>query len=48
VFVHDGDEEVVLVNIAGDMDPEAIGSLIINVDQLGNLREAIAEGVTEP
>jgi hypothetical protein len=48
VFVHDGDEEVVLVNIAGDMDPEAIGSLISNVDQLGSLREAIAEGVTEP
>lgn len=39
VFVHDGEKEVVLVNIAGDMDPELIGSLIRNVDQLEGLRD---------
>jgi hypothetical protein len=48
VLVHDGDDEVVLVNIAGDMDPELIGSLISNIDQLDGLREGIEEGLAEP
>ena len=48
VFVHDGEAEVVLVNIAGDMDPELIGSLIRNVDQLEGLRDDIEKGLSEP
>jgi hypothetical protein len=48
VFVHDGEEEVVLVNIAGDMDPELIGSLIRNVDQREGLRAGLEEGLAEP
>jgi len=41
-------QEVLLVNIAGDMDPEVIGSLISNIDQLEGLREGIEEGLAEP
>ncbi len=41
-------QEVVLVNIAGDMDPELIGSLIRNVDQLEGLRDDIEKGLSEP
>ena len=37
VFVDDGDGELVAVNIAGEMSPEVIGSLIRNVDQLEGL-----------
>jgi len=48
VLVDDGEEEVVLVNIAGDMDPEVIGSLISNIDQLEGLREGIEEGLAQP
>jgi hypothetical protein len=48
VFVHDGEEEVVLVNIAGEMDPELIGSLIRNADQLEGLRDDIEKGLPEP
>jgi len=33
-MIHDGDEEVVLVNIAGDMTPEMIGSLLSHMDEL--------------
>jgi hypothetical protein len=48
VLVDDGGEEVVLVNIAGEMDPELIGSLIRNVDQLEGLRDDIEKGLPEP
>lgn len=33
-FVHDDDGEVVLVNIAGEMSPEVISSLISDIDRL--------------
>lgn len=41
-------QEVVLVNIAGEMDPELIGSLIRNADQLEGLRDDIERGLPEP
>jgi hypothetical protein len=46
-FVDDGDGEVVLVNIAGEMSPEMIGSLIGNIDQLEGLRDEIEQGLAE-
>jgi Domain of unknown function (DUF4252) len=48
VLVDDGEGEVVLVNIAGDMDPEVIGSLISNIDQLEGLREGLEERPAAP
>ncbi len=36
-MVFDEDGEVVLVNIAGTMDPEAVGSVISNMDDLDDL-----------
>ncbi len=36
-MVFDEDGEVVLVNIAGTMDPEAVGSVISNMDNLDDL-----------
>lgn len=36
-FVQDGDDEVVLVNIAGEMSAEMIGSLVSNIDGLEGL-----------
>jgi hypothetical protein len=36
-MVHDGSDEVVLVNIAGDMDPDLIAMLIGNMDKLEDL-----------
>lgn len=43
-LVHDGENEVVLVNIAGEMSPETIGALIGNIDQLESLRSGLAAG----
>jgi VCBS repeat-containing protein len=37
VMGHDGAEELVLVNIAGNMDPELIGALMKNMDNLEDL-----------
>jgi len=36
-MVHDSDDEVVLVNIAGDMDPKLIGTLMNHLDDLDDL-----------
>ena len=43
-LVHDGDGEIVLVNIAGEMSSEMIGSLVGNIEQLESLRSGIAAG----
>lgn len=45
-LVQDGDEEIVLVNIAGEMSPEMIGSLISNIDQLEGLTAELEGGLT--
>ena len=37
VLVNDGDEEIVLVNIVGDIDPVVLGKMIAKADQLPNL-----------
>jgi VCBS repeat-containing protein len=37
VMVHDGSDEVVLVNIAGEMDPELIAELMKHMDKLDDL-----------
>jgi len=36
-MILDGDEEVALVNIAGSMDPELVGSLMSHMDDLDDL-----------
>jgi hypothetical protein len=46
-FVQDGSGEVVLVNIAGEMSPEMIGSLVSNIDHLEGLTEELQAGSTD-
>ena len=45
VFVDDGDGELVLVNVAGEMSPEVIGSLVRNVDQLEGMKAELQGGL---
>lgn len=46
-FVQDGSGEVVLVNIAGEMSPEMIGSLVSNIDHLEGLTAELHGGSTD-
>lgn len=44
-LVYDGDGEVVLVNIAGELSPEMIGSLVSNIDQLEGMKAELEGGL---
>jgi hypothetical protein len=45
-FVNEGGEEVVVINIAGDIDPRTLGRLIANMEDIPDLGEFVkaAEG----
>jgi hypothetical protein len=39
LLVNDDDDEIVLVNILGDIDPEVLGKMLAAADQMPNLEE---------